>query len=71
MKPAIIKSLIPLGKWDPAPLLAMIRDHGFAFALTYASDSMSGPLVTQAISAAYPREVLVDDYFTAHYPPAN
>ena len=70
-EPAIIKSLIPLGKWDPAPLLAMIRDHGFAFALTYASDSMSGPLVTQAISAAYPREVLVDDYFTAHYPPAN
>ena len=53
-EPAIVRVLIAQGKWDPAPLLTMIRDHKFAFALTYTSGGESGPLVTQAIQTAYP-----------------
>lgn len=67
-EPAIIRVLIAGGKWDPASLLAMIRDHGFAFALTNTSGSESGPLITQAIRDAYPRKEVFQRDLTANYP---
>lgn len=69
-EPAIVRALVAQGKWDPAPLIAMIRDHGFAFALTYTGPSGDSPVIRQAISTDYPREVPVGSYFIAHYPPA-
>lgn len=53
-EPAIVRVLVAGGKWDPAPLLAMIHDHGFEFALIYTSKSESGPLVTAALHEAFP-----------------
>ena len=54
-EPAIVRVLVAGGKWDPAPLLAMIRDHGFAFALVYTSGSESGPVVTEALREEFPQ----------------
>lgn len=54
VEPAIVRVLVADGKWDPSPLLTMIRDHGFEFALIYAGHSESGPLVTAALHEAFP-----------------
>ena len=54
-EPAIVRVLVAGGKWDPTPLLTMIRDHKFAFALVYTSGSESGPVVTKALHEEFPR----------------
>ena len=58
-EPAIVTELASVGRWDEAPLLRMIRSHGFAFVLTH--DTPDGyherrtPAVNEAFQTAYPR----------------
>ena len=68
-EPAIVRVLVASGRWNPAELLAMIRNHGFAFAITFKSNDESGPLVTAALDATYPREDMTDPGLTLHLPP--
>lgn len=68
-EPAIVRVLVAAGRWNPAELLTMIRDHGFALAITSKDNSESGPLVTAAIEANYPRENAADPRLILHFPP--
>jgi hypothetical protein len=58
-EPAIVTELAYLGRWNEAPLVAMVRAHGFAFMMT--SDGGSTPTdrrtpaVNAAMLEAYPR----------------
>lgn len=68
-EPAIVRVLVAAGRWDPAALLSMIRDHDFAFAITSAYVGQNGPVVKAAIEASYPREDTSDPRVTLHFPP--
>ena len=58
-EPAILKELVLAGKWDEAPLVAMIEARGFAFMLTkddhLGPNSIRTPAVDAAMRRAYPR----------------
>jgi hypothetical protein len=60
-EPAIFAELAATGAWQPAPFMAMIRQHRFAFVITTGRpgeplyDSRYSPEVSAAIYAAYPR----------------
>jgi hypothetical protein len=58
-EPSIVTELASVGRWDEAPLVAMIRDGGFAFMITTSNDpgdhSRRTPAVDAAMRAAYPR----------------
>ncbi len=58
-EPAIVTELAHVGRWDEAPLVAMIRNHGFAFMLTVEGGAEATNRRTEAVNAAmqaaYPR----------------
>ncbi|HYZ62509.1 MAG TPA: hypothetical protein VE650_08640, partial [Acetobacteraceae bacterium] len=53
---AIIHELIPAGRWDPQPLVDMIRNHGFAMIITFAPGElvMGHGQIARAMVEAYP-----------------
>jgi hypothetical protein len=57
-EPAIATELAAVGRWDEAPLIAMIRARGFAFMLTEDNGTWPtahrSPALTAAMQAAYP-----------------
>jgi hypothetical protein len=57
-EPAIVTELAAMGRWDQRPLLAMLREHRFAFVITCDQFGPDGarrtPEVDQAIREAYP-----------------
>lgn len=58
-EPAIVTELAAVGRWNEAPLVAMIRDKGFAFMITTDDTPGGSPhrsaAVDAAMRAAYPR----------------
>ncbi len=58
-EPAIVTELAYLGRWDETPLVAMVRNHGFAFMLTTDGGAVPTERRTEAVNAAmmdaYPR----------------
>jgi hypothetical protein len=51
-EPAIVTELAHVGRWDEAPLVAMVRAHGFAFMLTTDGGSDPAGRRTPAMHAA-------------------
>ncbi len=71
-EPAIVTELAALGRWDEAPLLAMIRDGGFAFMVTtdprQGGTSRRSPAVDAAMREVFPRVEQVSDRLWIHLP---
>jgi len=71
-EPAIVTELAAVGRWNEAPLVAMIRDGGFAFMITTDNDTggfRRSPAVYAAMRAAYPRVEQVGPRLWLHLPP--
>lgn len=62
-EPSIVTELAAVGRWDERPLVQKIRDHGFAFVLTW--DNKTGlterrtAAVNAAIRATYPKVTMI------------
>ena len=65
-EPAIVTELAHLGRWDETPLVAMIRNHGFAFMITDDGTMLPTDRRTEAVNAAmvaaYPRVTEIRPY---------
>ncbi len=74
-EPAIFAELASLGRWDEAPLLAMLERRAFAMVITVGGpgtllyDSRYTPAVSDAILRLYPREERIGG-LTLRRPPA-
>ena len=71
-EPAIATELASVGRWDEAPLLAMIARGDFAFMITIGSSpngpSRRTPAVEAAMQRAYPRLEQADPLHWLHLP---
>jgi hypothetical protein len=76
IEPAIFSSLTRTGIWKEAPLIDIIKSHGFEFIVT-ANGGLPGHSVyatrytkqaRQAIELAYPHTMSINDLFTVHLP---
>jgi hypothetical protein len=72
-EPAIATELAIVGRWDETPLVAMIRNHGFAFMITMSNAFNDGtprsPAMEAAMRAAYPRVEEITPNLWLHLPP--
>ncbi|GAC1485020.1 MAG: hypothetical protein NVS2B11_10790 [Acetobacteraceae bacterium] len=68
-EPAIVQELSKNGRWDPQPLLDMIRAGGFAFFLGGSDGVIGGPQINAALRESYPRIEQAAPNLWLHLPP--